>query len=82
MGTQRVAEGGFRPRPGDRLVVRGHHVGEPERDGEILEVHGEDGLPSYLIRWSDDGHVSRLFPGSDAYVEQVGEPTKTQEGGR
>ena len=26
---------------GDRLVVKGHHMGEPDRDGEILEVHGE-----------------------------------------
>ena len=25
-------------RPGDRLVVRGHHQGEQQRDGEILKV--------------------------------------------
>ncbi|MEX2420601.1 MAG: DUF1918 domain-containing protein, partial [Actinomycetota bacterium] len=39
------------------------------RDGEILEVLGEAGGPPYVVRWSDDGHVSRIFPGSDAYVE-------------
>lgn len=72
MGTHEVTQGGLRARPGDRLVVRGPHVGERERDGEILDVLGEDGLPPYLVRWSDDGHVSRLFPGSDAYVEHVG----------
>ena len=55
---------------GDRLVIRGHHVGERVRDGEILEVLGEDGGPPYLVRWSDDGHVSRSYPGSDAYIEQ------------
>lgn len=38
-------------------------------DGEILEVLGEGGEPPYVVRWSDDGHVSRIFPGSDAYVE-------------
>lgn len=54
---------------GDRLIIRGHRVGEPDRDGEILEVHGSDGAPPYLVRWSDDGHVGLLFPGSDAVVK-------------
>jgi hypothetical protein len=54
---------------GDRLVIRGHCVGEHVHDGEILEVLGEDGAPPYVVRWSDDGRISRTFPGSDAYVE-------------
>jgi hypothetical protein len=54
---------------GDRLVIRGHHTGELDRDAEILEVLGPDGAPPFLVRWSDDGHVSRFYPGSDAYVE-------------
>ncbi len=54
---------------GDRMVVHGHRLGEPERDGEILAVLGEDGGPPYRVRWSDDGHVSEYFPGSDASVE-------------
>lgn len=57
-------------REGDRLVIHGHHVGEAQRDGEILEVLGEDGAPPYVVRWTDDGHVSRVFPGSDAFVER------------
>lgn len=57
--------------PGDRLVIRGHHTGEPERDAEIVEVLGDDGTPPYLVRWSDDGHVSRAYPGSDAYVDRL-----------
>ena len=54
---------------GDRIVVRGHHVGEPDRDAEILEVRGEDGTPPFLVRWSDDGHEGLYFPGPDAIVE-------------
>ena len=67
---------GLRAAPGDRLVIRRHSVGERERDGEILEVLGEDGLPPFLVRWSDDGHVSRLFPGSDAFVEHFAPPRR------
>ena len=48
---------------GDRLVIKGHHVGEPDKDAEILEVHGEDGAPPWLIRWDDDGHEGLYFPG-------------------
>jgi Domain of unknown function (DUF1918) len=54
--------------PGDRLVVNSTHVGEHARDGEILEVHGSEGGPPYLVRWSDDGHESLVFPGPDAHV--------------
>jgi hypothetical protein len=53
---------------GDRLVIKGHHVGEHDRDGEIMEVRGEDGGPPYLVRWSDDGHEGLVFPGPDASV--------------
>jgi hypothetical protein len=35
---------------GDRLVIKGHHVGEPDRNAEIIEVRGEDGGPPYLVR--------------------------------
>jgi hypothetical protein len=54
---------------GDRLVIHAHHTGEPERDGEILQVLGDDGGPPYVVRWEDDGRVSRLYPGSDAYIQ-------------
>jgi hypothetical protein len=52
---------------GDRLIVRGHHVGDPERDAEIVEVRGPDGEPPYLVQWND-GHESVVYPGSDAFV--------------
>jgi hypothetical protein len=54
---------------GDRIVVRGHKVGEPDRDGEILEVHGDDGAPPYVVRWASDGHQSTFFPGTDAVIQ-------------
>lgn len=54
--------------PGDRILIRGHHVGDHRRDGEIIEVLGKDGAPPYVVRWEDTGHVSRFYPSSDAYV--------------
>ena len=59
----------LRAGPGDRLVIRGHRTGELPRDAEILDVLGEDGGPPFLVRWEDDGHVSRFYPSSDAYVQ-------------
>lgn len=54
---------------GDRIVIVGHRVGEPERDGEILEVLGDDGGPPYVVRWGDSGHECWFFPGSDAHIQ-------------
>ena len=56
---------------GDRLVIKGHHVGEPDRDAEILEVHGQDGGPPYFVRWDEDGQEGLFFPGSDAVIEHI-----------
>jgi hypothetical protein len=61
--------GAMKANVGDRLVIKGHRVGEPDRDAEILEVHGDDGGPPFLVRWGDDGHEGLFFPGADAAVE-------------
>jgi hypothetical protein len=53
---------------GDRIVVKGHHIGEPDRDGKVLEVHGADGAPPYLVLWEDSGHEGLFFPGPDTVV--------------
>ncbi|HJT38307.1 MAG TPA: DUF1918 domain-containing protein [Actinomycetota bacterium] len=53
--------------PGDRLIVRGHAIGDEPRDGEVLEVHGPAGAPPYVVRW-ENGHVALVFPGPDAIV--------------
>ena len=71
MSATDVADVDVRARPGDRIVIRPHRLSERPHDGEILDVLGEDGGPPYLVRWSDDRHVSRLFPGSDAFVEHL-----------
>ena len=57
---------------GDKLVIQGHHVGERERDAEILEIHGEEGTPPYLVRWSDTGQEGLVFPGPDASIQHLG----------
>lgn len=62
----------LRGAPGDRLVVRGYHQGEQQRDGEILKVLGDDGAPPYLVRW-DDGRESEVFPGSDIFIQHFGD---------
>lgn len=61
----------LRAHVGDRLVIRRHHVGEADRNAEILEVRGEDGRPPYVVRWADDGRVGYVLPGSDAFVTQA-----------
>jgi hypothetical protein len=53
---------------GDRIVIKGHRLGDPDRDGEILEV-GPDGGPPYVVRWGDSGHQALFFPGSDAFIQ-------------
>lgn len=54
---------------GDRIVIRGHRIGEPDRDCEVLEVHGADGGPPFRVRWGDTGHEALFFPGPDAMVQ-------------
>ncbi len=76
MKTTDTIEAALCVRPGDRIVVRPHRLGERTRDGEILKVVGEDGQPPFVVRWSDDGHVSRLYPGHDAVVEHFPQPEK------
>jgi hypothetical protein len=55
---------------GDMLMVRSHHVGAPDRVGEIIEVRGADGDPPYVVRWGDGGAEGLFFPGSDATIQR------------
>lgn len=52
---------------GDRLVVHGTVVGEPGKEGEIIEVRGQDGTPPFMVRF-EDGHQALVYPGPDAVV--------------
>lgn len=53
---------------GDKIAIMARHLDETVREGEIVEVHGADGDPPYVVRWSDTGHIGVLFPGPDARV--------------
>jgi len=53
---------------GDALTVKAVHQGEPDRHGEIIEIHGKDGEPPYLVRWQDQ-HESLFFPAAGTVVE-------------
>lgn len=59
----------LRAAAGDRLVIRGHHLGERTRDAEILAALGENGGPPFRVRWSDTGREGMLYPGPDALIE-------------
>ena len=63
MATTKIRSGGH----GDLVVISGHHVGESERVGEILEVLGEADHVRYRVRW-DDGREPVFYPGSDATI--------------
>jgi hypothetical protein len=58
-----------RAQVGDVVVVHGHHVGEPSRTGEILELVPGAEHDRYRVRW-DDGHESIFTPGSDTLIRQ------------
>lgn len=68
MGVRTERGSAMKAQVGDRLIVKGRNVGEKQRDGEILEVHGEDGAPPFLVRW-DDGHEALFYPGGGVQVE-------------
>ena len=63
---------------GDRVVVAGAKIGAPVRDGEIVEVHGRNGEPPFVVRWSDTGRESLFFPGPDSHIDH--EPAQREEG--
>ena len=57
---------------GDRIVVQGHHTGQPVRMCRVTEVRGPEGGPPYLVRWDDSDHETLYFPGNDATIEHTG----------
>ncbi|MDA8058690.1 MAG: DUF1918 domain-containing protein [Actinomycetota bacterium] len=58
---------------GDRIIVKGHHIGQIERECLVVEVHGADGAPPYLVRWKDSDHETLFFPGPDAEALSAGQ---------
>jgi hypothetical protein len=72
----------MRAHVGDRLVIKGHHVGDPDRDAEILEVRGREGAPPWVVRWEDTGHEVLMFPGPDALVQHFEHRSKSGRAAR
>jgi Domain of unknown function (DUF1918)/Rv2632c-like len=79
----------MRARVGDRIILAAEHIDQPTRDGEVVEVRGDDGGPPYLVRWSD-GHTGLIFPGpgtvlrlgaADEVVRTAPEPAHPNGGG-
>jgi hypothetical protein len=56
---------------GDRIRVSGTHLNDAVREGEVVEVRGEDGEPPFVVRWSNDGHESFFYPGPTTHVEHA-----------
>jgi hypothetical protein len=52
---------------GDRIILAGTRVDDPVRDGEVLEVKGNNGGAPYTVRWSD-GHTGLVYPGPGAVM--------------
>ncbi len=67
------ARSGRRARPGDWVVVHAHALGEPAREGLILEVLGTPGHERYRVRW-DEEHESIFYLGSDAAIRKETKP--------
>lgn len=60
-------------RIGDRIVVKGVHVGDATRIGVVTALRHADGTPPYQVRWLDDGHEGLIFPGPEAHVQPATE---------
>jgi hypothetical protein len=60
---------------GDRIAVETERVGQPPRQGEVLEVVEGTVAISYRVRW-DDGHESLFTPaaGSVQVMKEGGPP--------
>ena len=52
-------------KPGDRIAVETEHVGEPEREGEVLEIIAGATSVTYRVRWWD-GRETLFTPAAGA----------------
>jgi hypothetical protein len=67
VGSEVTGGSNMHANKGDHLIVEGKKIGTQSREGEIVEVRGEDGAPPYVVRWTD-GHEGLTYPGPDAHV--------------
>ncbi len=62
---------------GDRIVVESERVGQPAREGDILEVIEATYGTRYRVRW-DDGHESEFRPAAGSARTFPRETPKTK----
>jgi hypothetical protein len=67
---------------GDWLVLKGTTTELADQRGVIMEVHGADGAPPYVVHWLSNDHVATVFPGSDAIVVTAAEQRRADERAR
>lgn len=53
----------------DRIVLAASRFDAPTKNGEVLEIDGQNGEPPYLVRWAD----GRLCPEPDLVLEDDAE---------
>lgn len=64
---------------GDRIVVESRKVGQPAREGDILEVIESAAGTHFRVRW-DDGHESDLRPAAGSARVFPRTTTRTRHG--
>ena len=52
-------------KPGDRIAVETEHVGESDREGEVLEIIEGATSATYRVRWRD-GRETLFTPAAGA----------------
>jgi Domain of unknown function (DUF1918) len=72
----------MKAKAGDWLVFKGTHVDQADQRGLIIEVHGTDGAPPYVVRWLATGHMAIVFPGPDAVIVTAAEQEAADERAR
>jgi hypothetical protein len=65
--VNQVEEDAMYAEVGDELLGPPRGCDE-DREGMIIENHGENSAPPYLVRWKD-GHETVFTPSSDTHVE-------------
>jgi hypothetical protein len=60
---------------GDWLIVETTTTDRHHLRGRIEEVLSKSGEPPYRVRWTNDDHLSVVFPGPDARVVTAEELT-------
>jgi len=62
---------------GDRIRVRSHRLGVPDRCGEVVEVRTSGTTATLVVRWDGTDHDVLFFPGTGAVIEHREPSTPT-----